>query len=121
MATAEYLEKLKGLLGIPLDDQSKDARLVFTIDSVVQAVLIWCNITEVPQALDLVVLQITEDKYRTKYSTEFPEAQQSVQSVKRGDVTTTFLAAKSTVNAGNGAAFLDDYTAQLMAYRKLRW
>lgn len=121
MTINDYLSKLKGLLGFPVEDTSKDIRLTFTVETVIQAVLIWCNISVIPKELENVVLQIAEDQYRTKYSSEFPETEQALQSVKRGDVTTTFGAAKSTVKAGPGASFVQQYESQLIAFRKLRW
>lgn len=119
--TNDYLSKLKDLLAIPVEDNSKDGRLIFTIETVIQAICTWCNIPIVPEELDNVVLQIAEDQYRTKYASEFPETQQAIQSVKRGDVTTTFGSSKSTVKAGPGASFLQKYESHLIAYRKLRW
>lgn len=121
MTISDYLFKLKELLGISVDDSSKDSRLTFTIEIVIQAVLLWCNISVIPQALENTILQIAEDQYRMKYSVEFPESAPSIQSVKRGDVTTTFGAATSTVKAGPGASFVQAYESQLKAFRKLRW
>lgn len=115
-----YLIKLKSLLGIPVDDTSKDGRLSFAIEFVTDAIKTYCNFPDVPSDLENVVLQMAEDYYRSKYPEEFPQAQ-AIQSVKRGDVTTTFGAVKASVKAGPGAAFVQNYTAQLNAYRKLRW
>lgn len=115
-----YLIKLKSLFGIPVDDTSKDGRLSFALGFVTDAIKSYCNLSEVPAALENVVLQMAEDYYRSKYSEEFPQAQ-VIQSVKRGDVTTTFGAAKASVKAGPGAVFVQNYTAQLNAFRKLRW
>lgn len=115
-----YLNKLKALLGIPSDDTSKDLQLSFALTFVTDAIKSYCNITDIPADLESVVLQMAEDYYRSKYPEEFPQAQ-AVQSVKRGDVTTTFGAAKASVKAGPGAAFVQNYAAQLNAFRKLRW
>lgn len=121
MTIEEYIAKLKGLLSFPLDDTTKDNRLLCTLEIVIQAVMTYCNITAIPIALNNVVLQIAEDQYRTKYSSEFPETEQALQSIKRGDVTTTFGAAKSMVKTGPGASFVQQYESQLIAFRKLRW
>lgn len=115
-----YLIKLKTLLGIPVDDTSKDGRLVFSLEFVVDSIKTYCNIAEIPAALGHVVLQMAEDYYRSKYPDEFPQSQ-SIQSVKRGDVTTTFGSAKANIKSGPGAAFVQNYVAQLNAFRKLRW
>lgn len=121
MTINEYLRKLKELLEFPIEDVSKDSRLSFTIETVIQVVLAWCNISVIPLELENVVLQISEDQYRTKYAAEFAETEQVLQSVKRGDVTTTFGAAKTEVKAGPGASFVQQYESQLRAFKRLRW
>lgn len=117
----EYLVKLKELLGIDKTDTSKDVRLTFVLESIIQGILTYCNISSIPQALDRVVLMIAEDYYRGKYATEFEQAPATVTSVKRGDVQTNFGSAKPVVKVGSGADFVQNYTAQLIAFRKLRW
>ncbi|MEC0269407.1 hypothetical protein [Paenibacillus anseongense] len=121
MTINDYVLRLKELLGIPVEDISKDPQLTFTIEIVIQAVLTWCNISVIPIELELVVLQIAEDQYRTKYAAEFSDATSAVQSVKRGDVTTTFSSVKPNIKAGPGASFVQAYESQLAAFRKLRW
>ena len=46
------LEKLKKLLGIPLEDDSKDFLLQFTLEDVEQIIKDYCNIKEVPKELN---------------------------------------------------------------------
>ena len=117
----KYLPKLKQLLSIPLDDTAKDARLLFALETIVQEIKTYCNISSIPEALDNVLLHIAEDYYRTKYPTEFEQTTPAVTSIKRGDVTTAFGSAKATVTVGSGAAFVRNYGAQLQAFRRLRW
>lgn len=118
---AKYLPLLKDLLLIRIDDTSKDVRLLFVLEVIVQEIKTYCNITTIPEALDNVVLHIAEDYYRTKYPTEFEQTAPAVTSTKRGDVTTSFGSSKATVTVGNGAAFVRNYAAQLQAFRRLRW
>ena len=47
MASLE-IEKLKSLLGIQLDDCSKDVALRFSIFDAVQTALNYCNLKELP-------------------------------------------------------------------------
>ncbi|WP_445671642.1 phage head-tail connector protein [Paenibacillus sp. FSL K6-2859] len=119
--TEKYLDKLKGLLLIPIEDLSKNSRLLFVLETIVQEIKTYCNISSIPEALDNVVLHIAEDYYRTKYPTEFEQTAPAVTSIKRGDVTTVFGSAKATVVVGSGAAFVRNYSAQLNAFRRLRW
>ncbi|MGE7613518.1 phage head-tail connector protein [Paenibacillus sp. NPDC101420] len=117
----KYLPKLKHLLSITIEDTSKDQRLLFALETIVQEIKTYCNISFIPEALDNVVLHIAEDYYRTKYPTEFEQTTPAVTSIKRGDVTTAFGSAKATVTVGSGAAFVRNYAAQLQAFRRLRW
>jgi len=115
-----YRNKLKTLLGIPLDDTSQDGQLDFALETVIAAVLANINHTTVPVALDNVVVLIARDFWRAEKAKDDPTSlPQTVQSVKRGDVTTTFSAPIS--GAGPGAAFVQAYEGQLKAYRKMRW
>lgn len=117
----KYLAKLKVLLGIPIESVTKDFQLTFALESIVQAIKTFCNIASIPPALDTVVLQIAEDYYRAKYPTEFEQTALAVTSIKRGDVTTTFGSSKAVVTVGSGAAFVRNYEAQLVAFRRMRW
>jgi hypothetical protein len=119
--TEKYLDKLKGLLLIPIENTSKDSRLLFVLATIVQEIKTYCNIPSIPEPLDNVLLHIAEDYYRTKYPTEFEQTTPAVTSIKRGDVTTAFGSAKATVTVGSGAAFVRNYAAQLQAFRRLRW
>ncbi|GAA4827998.1 hypothetical protein GCM10023310_00860 [Paenibacillus vulneris] len=110
-----YLIKLKSLLGIGPGDISKDDRLLFAIETVVQGVMSYCNITEIPPALVNTVVLIAKD-YDKSQNPE--ETSQMVQSVKRGDVQTTFF---NSGSGGPGASFVQAYSKQLNAFRKLRW
>lgn len=117
----KYLPGLKVLLGIPIENVLKDFQLTFVLESIVQAIKTFCNITSIPPALDTVVLQIAEDYYRAKYPTEFEQTAPVVTSIKRGDVTTAFGSAKAVVTVGSGASFVRNYEAQLVAFRRMRW
>ncbi|MGG1554995.1 phage head-tail connector protein [Paenibacillus ferrarius] len=121
MTMDEYLIKFKNLLGIPLFETEKDFRLRFVLETVVSDIMTYCNITEIPAALNNVVLMIAEDYYRTKYPTEFEQSAPAVVSVERGDVQTNFGSAKATVVAGQGAGFVQNYAAHLNAFRRMRW
>lgn len=117
----KYLIRLKQLLLIPIENETKDFKLLFALQTIVQEIKTYCNISSIPEALDNVLLHIAEDYYRTKYPTEFEQTAPAVTSIKRGDVTTAFGSAKATVTVGSGAAFVRNYAAQLQAFRRLRW
>ena len=58
----DYISTVKTLLGITVNDY--DSILQLYVDLTIQAVLNYCNIFELPSALDYVVCQIVADEYR---------------------------------------------------------
>lgn len=112
------LERLKKLLGIA--DDSKDEVLQFTIDNVMDMVLNYCNITEVPEKLENIILSMCVDKYRAE-SLGSETSQGAVKSISEGDVSVSYGSAYS-VSDNPGMEFLKGYKAQLDRFRRLgRW
>ena len=112
------LERLKKLLGIA--DDSKDEILQFTIDNVTDMVLNYCNINEVPEKLENIILSMCVDKYRAE-SLGSETSQGSVKSISEGDVSVSYGSAYS-VSDNPGMEFLKGYKAQLDRFRRLgRW
>lgn len=58
------LERLKQLLGIT--DNTKDFVLQYELDTVTDMVLNYCNITEIPEKLENIILSMCVDKYRAE-------------------------------------------------------
>lgn len=112
------LERLKKLLGIA--DDSKDELLQFTIDNVTDMVLNYCNIPEVPEKLENIILSMCVDKYRAE-SLGSETSQGAVKSISEGDVSVSYGSAYS-VSDNPGMEFLKGYKAQLDRFRRLgRW
>ncbi len=112
------LEKLKMLLGAT--DASKDGVLAFALENVHELVKNYCNITEVPPALENTVVRMAADLYRSEgYGNE--TAPQAAKSVTRGDVTISYGDGATVASITGGKAILDDYKTQLQAFRRLRW
>ncbi len=109
------LERLKKLLGIA--DESKDEVLQFTIDNVTDMVLNYCNIPEVPEKLENLILSMCVDKYRAE-SLGSETSQDTVKSISEGDVSVSYGSAYS-VSDNPGMEFLKGYKAQLDRFRRL--
>lgn len=60
--TFDYLSVVKMFLGI--DTEDKDMELSVYIELTKRSILNYCNISELPSALDYTVCQITADTYR---------------------------------------------------------
>lgn len=58
----DFIETVKVLLGI--SDSSLDETLQLYLDITVQSVLNYCNISELPSALNYTVCQLTADVYK---------------------------------------------------------
>ena len=111
------LERLKKLLGIA--DESKDEILQFTINNVTDMVLNYCNITEVPEKLENIILSMCVDKYRAE-SLGSETSQGTVKSISEGDVSVSYGSA--SVSDNPGMEFLKGYKSQLDRFRRLgRW
>lgn len=112
------LENLKMVLGI--GDTSQDGVLSFILETIQVEVKNYCNIDEIPAALENIIVRMAADLYRSE---GYGQAQkpQTAQSVSRGDVTINYGSGAATAEITDGKSILDDYAAQLQAFRRLRW
>ena len=103
------LEKLKAALGIA--DDEKDGILQWIIDTVSEMVLNYCNIEELPESLENIVVLMCVDKYRA-------ENFGRVKSLLEGDVSVGFSSGYS-VSENPAMEFLKGYRTQLDRFRRL--
>ena len=112
------LEKLKLILGV--QDAEQDGVLSFALETVQDEVKNYCHIDEIPTALENIVVRMAADLCRSEGYGQ-AEKTQTVQSVSRGDVTVSYGSEPATAEITGGKSILDDYAAQLNAFRRLRW
>ena len=111
------LEKLKLLLGIKEND--KDALLQYVLDTITDEILNYCNLDFLPVGLENIAVRMAADTWRSEeYGNE--AKQQAIASVSRGNASTSFSAPDLSGLAG-GKSIVDNYTAQLNAFRRVRW
>lgn len=60
----DYLSTMKVLLGMDANDDSKESILQLYWDITVQSILNYCNISELPSALNYVACELACDAYR---------------------------------------------------------
>lgn len=110
------LAKLKGLLGIPAEEASKDFALSFVLDEVEETILNYCNLEELPAGLVNTAYRMAIDLYRYEQpgSSDMPL---TITTISEGDISTSFSNAADSLHGG----VLKDYQGQLNRYRKLRW
>lgn len=108
------LEKLKSLLGIPAEDTAQDASLRFVLDDVLETILNYCNLKELPSGLANTAVRMAMDLYRSEQPGTAGDAVR-VASITEGDTSTSFSSAADALAGG----ILKDYRGQLSRYRKL--
>lgn len=111
------LEKLKQLLGLDIEETSKDVPLQFIVDNVEETILNYCNIEELPVGLINTAYRMCIDLYRNESIGEENTPIGNITSVKTGDTTTGF----SNVASDFKDSLLKNHKAQLNRYRRLSW
>ncbi|WP_085829388.1 phage head-tail connector protein [Clostridium massiliodielmoense] len=111
------MEKLKKLLGIPLEDNSKDFLLEFILEDTEQIIKDYCHIKEVPEELNNTVLRMAIQAYRAQNLGKEESSLGSISSITEGD---TSIIYRSSANEFKDC-LLNDYKAQLNRYRRLVW
>ncbi|MBY6844655.1 phage head-tail connector protein [Clostridium botulinum] len=109
--------KLKKLLGIYLDDDSKDFLLEFALEDVEQIVKDYCHMKEIPEALNTTVLKMAIDMYRNENLGEEENSLGSISSISEGDTSVSYRSSATEFKD----SLIKDYKAQLNKYRKLVW
>lgn len=117
MLENEKLNKLKGLLGIEIIDISKDTILEFALEDVENIVKDYCNITEIPEALNTTVIRMAMDLYRNENLGDESNPLGSISSISDGNTSTSFRSSASEFKD----SLLKDYKGRLINYRKLVW
>ena len=117
MLEEEKLNTLKGMLGISLTDNTKDATLNFTIEDIENIVKEHCHITEIPEALNTTVIRMSIDLYRNENLGNESIALGSISSISEGSTSTSFRSSAAEFKD----SLLKDYKSRLNKYRKLVW
>lgn len=109
------LEKIKKLLGISLDDESKDFLLEFILENVQETIKNYCNITEIPnelgtfiQAKVISIFRYESNKYK------------GVKSITEGDTKIDFAIENNGVETSTYS--LNDFDKKtLRNFRKVKF
>lgn len=109
--------KLKRLLGILPDDESKDLILEFILEDTKEMILNYCNIEEIPICLNNTMLRMAVDLYRCENLGSEEMALGSISSISEGDTSVSYRSSASEYKD----SILKDYKKQLNRYRKLVW
>lgn len=104
-----------------LSDLPSDDDLKLDIEEVAQSIKNYCNREDIPDELKYVHANMVVDFINSVNRSSDPDGNTSVASIKEGDATVQFGAARieSRERAMERIAF--DYTSQLNKFRKLRW
>lgn len=87
----------------------------FTLDNVFDTVKNYCNISEIPEALNTTILRMSIDLYRNEQLGDSSNPL-VVKSISEGDMSTSFDVGGTTEFA---TSLLKDYKKQLNRFRKV--
>ena len=111
------LKTLKVLLGIEIDDASKDVILNFVMNNVVETILNYCNIDELPKGLINIAYRMAIDLYHNESIGVENSKLGTVSSIREGDVSTSF---NQFTDINFSTTILKDYTKTLNRYRRIK-
>lgn len=111
------LDFIKAKLSDPIDD----ILILAYIAEVEQAMKTYMNRSDIPQELMFVLGNMVLDLITNENRKADPDSQQSVSSVKEGDVTVQFGAARVESSERAMEQLIFDYRTQLNRFRKVRW
>lgn len=115
----DVFEIVKGKL--PVEKLPSDTILAMHVAEVGQTILTYLNRSDMPKELAFVHANMVVDLITGEERKANPEGQQSVSSIKEGDVQVQFGSAKVESRERATERLLFDYSTQLNRYRKLRW
>ncbi|MGM7683540.1 hypothetical protein ACSVDA_15480 [Cytobacillus sp. Hm23] len=102
---------------LPSEKVPSDELLGLYVEEVQQSILTYCNRDDIPSELTFVHANMVVDLIKG----ENPEDNQTVKSIKEGDVQVSFEKAHMTASEVSTSTILTNYTSQLNRHRKLRW
>lgn len=103
------------------DPKPSDEMITVHIEEVGQAIMTYCNRDDIPTELRFVHANMVVDLINGEAKKANSEANQSVQSIKEGDVQVTFANTKLSASESATESILSNYQSQLNRFRKLRW
>ena len=103
------------------DPKPADVLLEMDIEEVGQSIKIYCNRTDIPKELRFAHANMVVDFINGNNRRSDPEQQSAVASIREGDTTVQYGAAKVDSRERATEQLLFDYAKQLNKFRKLRW
>lgn len=115
----QLLDKVKGLLGIPKSDTTKDGQLSFVLDLVAEQICNYCHVEIVPNGLSNTAVMMCIDAFRqANLGTDTVEAE--TKSISRGDTSYSYrTASEIAADKVKTPSFVNNYTIHLNRYRKV--
>lgn len=108
-------QKLKTLLGIPMEDISRDLALAFVLEDVEETILNYCGIEKLPKGLENTAYRMAMDLYRNENVGQEEAATGPVASLSEGDTSTSF---HQCADGNFKDTVLKNYRPGLNRYRK---
>ncbi|KNF07165.1 phage gp6-like head-tail connector protein [Gottschalkia purinilytica] len=112
------LENIKMILGI--EDDSLDSKIEYYIKGIVQKILTFCNLKELPKELETFVENKVIKIMKVDIGNTLISSVVGVKSIKRGD-TDIQLGTIEGKNTDELIELTDEERKELYSFRKLRW
>lgn len=112
------LNTFKSLLGLTVEDTSKDSVLKFILSNVQEIILNYCHIEELPSGLTFTAYRMAVDLYRNE-QLGAGETEKPVSSLSEGDTSVGF--SSSIYETSFTDSLLKRYDRQLSRYRRILW
>lgn len=114
---------VKILLGIDLNDNSKDQVLDFLSSIMVKKVKNYCNITTIPEDLEDVVAEMVVVLYKKQYGggSAISIGTGAIKKETVGNHTIEYDVGSASSSSSITQDILNDYRAQLNSFRKIKF
>ncbi|MCJ8008906.1 hypothetical protein ACFFF5_21055 [Lederbergia wuyishanensis] len=103
------------------ESKPEDSILNIHIEEVGQSIKTYCNREDIPPELRYVYANMVVDLLNHQNRVNSEEGQSSVASIREGDVTVQFGAARVKSTEEEMKSLVFNYKDQLNRFRKLRW
>lgn len=110
-------EKLKSLLGIDVNDTSKDELVKFALEDVYEIIQNYCNTPGVAEGLYNTFIKMSYDLYKNSNLGSEEMALGSISSISEGDTSIHYRSNETEFKD----SILKNYKSQLNRYRRLGW
>ncbi len=103
-----FIEKIKAIC----DEPEVSPVMEYSVDSAVEIIKNYCNIEELPNEIEAVILDLSIDIFKKENSKDYGQ----LRSITEGEVSMTFGETEKY-----GSEYLKNYENRLKPFRRIKW